>query len=161
MEFIMKIWQSYLVLERNIAHYLKKWGYLFLLVAFAIVYIWFGVLKVFEVSPVDESVRKATAWIFPSFFPVILGIWEITIGLFLLIPSMRRIGIWLLFVQFPGTFFPLITSPEECFTLWPFVLTLKGQYIIKNLISIGGALIIFSNLKQNLPLNNSKKPIDK
>lgn len=157
----MKIWQSYLVLERNIAHYLKKWGYLFLLIAFAIVYIWFGALKVLEVSPVDESVRKATAWIFPSFFSVVLGVWEIAIGFFLLITPMRRIGVWLLFIQFPGTFLPLITNPEECFTLWPFVLTLKGQYIIKNLISIGAALVIFSNLKQNLPLNDSKKPIDK
>jgi hypothetical protein len=46
----------------------------------------------------------------------------------------------------PGTFLPLVLLPEVCFTIFPFGLTLEGQYIVKNLVIIGSALVIGSGL---------------
>jgi hypothetical protein len=46
----------------------------------------------------------------------------------------------------PGTFLPLVLRPEICFIDFPFNLTLEGQYIIKNLVLIGAAMVVGSKL---------------
>lgn len=111
-----------------------------------IIYLWYGALKVFGISPVEELVIRATDWVFSHEFVMFLGVWEVLIGLFLMIKKCRRVGIFLLFTQFPGTFLPLFTNPEDCFTSFPFGLTLEGQYIFKNLILIAVGLYLISTL---------------
>jgi hypothetical protein len=81
-----------------------------LFIAFGIDYIWFGALKIFGVSPVEELVKRATAWAFSHQFVIFLGFWEVFIGGFLILKKFRKIGLFLLFLQFPGTFLPLITA---------------------------------------------------
>jgi uncharacterized membrane protein YkgB len=60
----------------------------------------------------------------------------------------------LLALQMPGTFLPLILLPEVCFVKFPFDLTLEGQYIIKNLVLIGAAIVVGSRL---VPLEEKAK----
>jgi uncharacterized membrane protein YkgB len=49
----------------------------------------------------------------------------------------------LLFLQMSGTFLPLLILPEITFqNSNPFLPTLEGQYIIKNIIIITAALMI-------------------
>lgn len=43
-------------------------------------------------------------------------------------------------------FLPLILLPEVCFVNFPFDLTLEGQYIVKNLVLIGAAIVVGSRL---------------
>ena len=76
------------------------------------------------------------------------------IGICLLIPALTRVGLFLLALQMPGTFLPLILLPEVCFTSFPFDLTLEGQYIIKNLVLIGAAMAVGGKLT---PLANKKE----
>jgi uncharacterized membrane protein YkgB len=68
------------------------------------------------------------------------------IGICLLYTPLIRIGLFLLALQMPGTFLPLILRPEICFLDFPFNLTLEGQYIIKNLVLIGAAMVVGSKL---------------
>lgn len=58
----------------------------------------------------------------------------------------------LLLIQMTGTFLPLVILPEITFqNSNPFLPTLEGQYIIKNIIIITAALIIGrTNLKVKL-----------
>ena len=42
----------------------------------------------------------------------------------------------------PGTFLPLFIIPEVCFHRAPFVLTMQGQYIVKNLVLIAAAIVV-------------------
>jgi hypothetical protein len=42
----------------------------------------------------------------------------------------------------PGTFLPLILLPQVCYNGAPWNLTLEGQYIVKNLVIIGAALVL-------------------
>jgi uncharacterized membrane protein YkgB len=70
-----------------------------------------------------------------------------------LIPTLIRAGLFLLALQMPGTFLPLILLPEVCFTTFPFDLTLEGQYIVKNLVLIGAAMAVGGKLT---PLANKK-----
>jgi hypothetical protein len=42
---------------------------------------------------------------------------------------------------------PLILFPAETFKIFPFVPTLEGQYIIKNLVLISAGLVIGSTVR--------------
>jgi len=142
----MTLGQKYLKGEKALSNALRHFAPTLLCWAYGIIYIWYGLLKIFGISPVEELVKKATDWIFAHEFVIVLGIWECLLGLFLFIPRLRRIGLLLLFLQFPGTFMPLFTNPEDCFTVFPFGLTLEGQYIFKNLILICGGLVMIGSL---------------
>ena len=112
----------------------------------AITFIWFGALKPFGQSPAVELITKTVYWFDPKIFIPILGVWEMLIGICLLFPPLIRVGLGLLALQMPGTFLPLILLPEVCFVKFPFDLTLEGQYIIKNLVLIGAAIVVGSRL---------------
>ena len=122
-------------------------GVPFLRYSIGIVFIWFGGLKLFgQLSPAYDLVAATVYWLKPELIVPILGIWEVAIGACFLIPPLTRLGILLLALQMPGTFLPLVLLPEVCFTVFPFGLTLEGQYIVKNLVIIGAALVIGSGL---------------
>ena len=50
-------------------------------------------------------------------------------------------------LQMAGTFLPLILLPEVTFIKFPFVLTLEGQYIIKNIVIITAGIVIGSHVR--------------
>lgn len=130
-----------------------KIGMPFLRASIGIVFIWFGALKtVGDLSPAYDLVAATVYWLTPEIIVPILGWWEIAIGVCFLIPALTRIGLLLLALQMPGTFLPLILLPEACFTVFPFGLTLEGQYIVKNLVIIGAALVIGAGLTVKRPL---------
>lgn len=139
-------WKTYLELEKKISFFLKNRAITLLRLTMGIIYIWYGILKIIGISPVEELVFRATHWIGTHNFVIFLGFFELLIGLFLAIKKFLRLGLILLFLQFPGTFLPLFLNPEDCFTFIPFGLTLEGQYIFKNLILIAGGLILISSL---------------
>lgn len=124
-----------------------RFGLPFLRLAIGIVFIWFGALKLIgKLSPAYDLVAATVYWLRPEIIVPLLGLWEIAIGICFLIPSLTRLGLFLLGLQMPGTFLPLVLLPKVCFTVFPFGLTLEGQYIVKNLVIIGAALVIGSGL---------------
>jgi hypothetical protein len=72
----------------------------------------------------------------------VLGAWEVLIGVSLLYRPLIRLGILLLFLQMPGTFLPIVLLPDVVYTVFPYGLTVEGQYIVKNLVIIGAALVV-------------------
>ena len=136
-------------LDLFISNFMSKWGTTLLRYSLGIIYIWFGVLKPFGLSPAQELVENTIYWFDdPKTFVPILGIWEVVIGITMCIKPLIRVSIFLLFLQMPGTFLPLILLPEVCFTSFPFGLTLEGQYIVKNLIIISAALVLGSTVRK-------------
>ena len=129
-------------LDRYIAGWMERYGHMLLRFSLAVVFIWFGALKPFGLSPAQELVSRTVFWFPPEIFVPILGWWEVAIGVGLLYRPLLRLALLLLFLQMPGTALPLVLLPEVCFTDFPFGLTLEGQYIIKNLILISAALVI-------------------
>ena len=126
--------------------YLSKISLPVLRVSLGIVFIWFGALKLFGNSPAVEVITKTIYWFDPDIFIPILGFWEMLIGICLLYTPLIRFGLFLLALQMPGTFLPLVLRPEICFIDAPFNLTLEGQYIIKNLVLIGAAMVVGGKL---------------
>ena len=140
--------RTYDELDIFITKFMSKWGITFLRYSLGLIYIWFGILKPFGLSPAQELVENTVYWFDnPKTFVPILGWWEVVIGLTMCIKPLIRVSIFLLFIQMPGTFLPLILLPEVCFNNFPFGLTLEGQYIIKNLIIISAALVVGSTVR--------------
>ena len=144
----MKNIKTYDELDIFITKFMSKWGITFLRYSLGLIYIWFGILKPFGLSPAQELVENTVYWFDnPKTFVPILGWWEVVIGLTMCIKPLIRVSIFLLFIQMPGTFLPLVLLPEVCFNNFPFGLTLEGQYIIKNLIIISAALVVGSTVR--------------
>ncbi|MDX1421207.1 MAG: hypothetical protein R3181_14675 [Rubricoccaceae bacterium] len=129
--------------DRRIAAWMAEHGPTLLRYAVGLVFIWFGGLKLFEgASPAEALVKRTVYWFEPAWFFPLLGVWEVAIGVGLLVKPLVRLAILLLFLQMPGTFMPLVIVPEACWEAFPFVLTLEGQYIVKNLVIIAAALVV-------------------
>tara|TARA_Y100000310_G_scaffold345863_1_gene471790 strand:+ start:52967 stop:53389 length:423 start_codon:yes stop_codon:yes gene_type:complete len=134
-------------LDKNITKNLKEIGIPFLRYSLAIVFIWFGILKPFGLSPAQLLVENTVYWFDPSWFVPLLGWWEVLIGLCLLYKPLIRLGIGLLALQMIGTFLPVFILPGVVFGDSFYSLTLEGQYIVKNLVIIGAAMVIGSHVR--------------
>ena len=137
-------------IDKFISLTMKTYGVLFLRYSIGLIFIWFGLLKPLGMSPAQELVTNTVYWFDDKIaFVKFLGWWEVAIGLTMCFKPLIRISIFLLFIQMPGTFLPLILLPEVCFTDFPFGLTLEGQYIFKNLLIISSAIVIGGTLSKS------------
>lgn len=126
---------------------MERWTPICMRISLGFIFIWFGFLKLLDVSPIEDLVRKTAFLIDEHQFVFILGAWEVLIGICFIIRRLNRIALLLFFLQIPGTFIPFFTNPEDCFTIFPYGLTLEGQYILKNFVLISGALYVLSTLQ--------------
>lgn len=139
--------QLFTAFDRRLISFMGRIGEPFLRLAIGIIFIWFGALKTIgELSPAYDLVAATVYWLTPEIIVPLLGLWEVAIGISFLFSPLTRVAIFLLALQMPGTFLPLVLLPEVCFSVFPFGLTLEGQYIVKNLVIIGSAIVIGSNL---------------
>lgn len=131
-------------------------------IALATIYIWFGILKIFGVSPADDLVEQTVFGFKPEFFIPILGVCEVVIGLGLLIRKWIPKTILLLLLHMIATLSPIFILQSSCFEVFPFEPTLSGQYIIKNLVLVAGALVISGKYNEDYYIAmNLKKEQDK
>ena len=120
-----------------------------------VIFFWFGFLKIINLSPAQNLVIDTVYWM-PFFdaetWTIIIGYWEVLIAILFMFKKTTFFAMVLLLLQMTGTFLPLIILPEVTFqNSNPFLPTLEGQYIIKNIIIITAALIIGgSKLKVNI-----------
>jgi len=111
-----------------------------------------GILKPLGVSAAGPLVIKTVGWmpwLSAEQWLAVIGWWEMAIGIGFLFRRTTRVAIALLFLQMTGTFMPLFILPDITFQPGgiPFLPTLEGQYIIKNLIILSAALFIGGSLR--------------
>jgi len=140
-------------LDVRITSTLARIGVPILRVALGVVFLWFGVLKFFPgVSPAEtlaaRTIEQLTfGAIRPNVSLPVLAAWESLIGVGLILNVWMRGILLLLAIQMLGTFTPLILFPTETFSVWPFLPTLEGQYIIKNIVLIGAAMVVGATVR--------------
>lgn len=140
-------------LDRRITGWMADHGLTFLRVALAIVFFWFGILKLFPgASPAEDlaarTVEALTSGVVKAQVALpILAVWEMAIGIGLFIDRWMRLTLLLLFVQMLGTITPLVLFPAETFTTFPLAPTLEGQYIIKNVVLIAAAMVVGATVR--------------
>lgn len=135
--------------DSHFHHFCLKYADKWIRLAFGVIYVWYGALKVFDKSPAESFVNHSTLFLAIDDFSFFLGIFEVFIGAMFLIPRCLKLALILFFLKVPGTFLPLVVVPADCFVSFPFELTLAGQYILKNLILIGAALHLYSKTKSS------------
>lgn len=141
--------------EPIIRGWMQKNGLFLLRLSIGLIFFWFGVLKFFPgISPAqDLAIRTISVMSFglvPDFIITNgLALWEVLIGVGLISGKYLRITLILLFLQMIGTFFPVFLFPGEVFAQIPFVPTMEGQYIFKNIIIVCAGFAIGGNLKKN------------
>jgi len=111
-----------------------------------VIFFWFGLLKVIELSPAQGLIIDTVYWmpfLSPEDWVIVIGYWEMLIGLFFLAKKTTFYAMLLLFLQMSGTFMPLVLLPSVTFQNSNVLLpTLEGQYIIKNIIIITSAIVV-------------------
>jgi uncharacterized membrane protein YkgB len=141
--------------EKDVAltRWMARHGVTFLRISVGIVFFWFGFLKFFPgLSPATDlaitTIDMLTFGIITGQVAlVILATWEVAIGIGMMFGIYLRETIFLLFFQMIGTVSPLFLLPGEAFTVFPFGLTLEGQYIIKNIVIVGAAIVVGATVR--------------
>ncbi|MFO8175068.1 MAG: DoxX family membrane protein [Gemmatimonadota bacterium] len=130
-----------------------RWGLLLLRISVGIIFFWFGFLKFFPgLSPAEtlatRTIEVMTGGLLtPHVALTLLAIWETVIGLGLIFGKALRTTLFLLFLQMPGTISPMFLFPELTFQQVPFVLTIEGQYIVKNLVLVSAGIVIGATVR--------------
>ena len=140
-------------IDNRIAAFMQRWGIIALRVSLGIIFIWFGILKTMGISPAEPLVKATVGWM-PFFstdgWVIIIGWWEVIIGVSFLFQKTIRLAIALLAMQMVGTFMPLVILSEVTFQAGhiPYAPTMEGQYIIKNLLIISAALVVGGTVRR-------------
>ncbi|MFK8058980.1 MAG: DoxX family protein [Polaribacter sp.] len=141
---------SFKKIDNSLINTMQRYSKPALRISLAIIFIWFGLLKPLGLSPAEGLLKQTVSWLpfgKPDIWLIIIGYWEVVIGILFLFKKTVRIAIALLFSQMIGTFMPLIFLPEITFqNNNPLLLTLEGQYIIKNILIISAALVLGGDL---------------
>jgi uncharacterized membrane protein YphA (DoxX/SURF4 family) len=145
--------ETYDRVDASLAGWMARHGVLLLRLSLGIVFFWFGFLKFFPgLSPAQTlagNTMSALSFglLSPHTAVLILAVWECLIGIGLLTGLYLRATLFLLWLQMLGTITPLFLFPNLCFASIPFVPTLEGQYIIKNLVLISAGLVIGATVR--------------
>ena len=132
---------------------LARLGVPVLRIGLGVVFLWFGALKFFPGASPAETLAARTieqlsgGAIGPAVSLPVLATWESLIGLGLLAGRFMRATLLLLALQMLGTLTPLVMFPAETFTTFPLAPTLEGQYIIKNVVLIGAAMVVGATVR--------------
>jgi uncharacterized membrane protein YphA (DoxX/SURF4 family) len=137
----------------KLTQWMARNGILFLRLSVGIIFLWYGFLKFFPDVSSAESLATRTiellsfGLISGKSAMIILATWETLIGLGLISGFFLRETLLLLFMQMAGTLTPLFLFPAETFTIFPWVPTLEGQYIFKNLVIISAGIVIGATVR--------------
>lgn len=140
-------------LDRRLTSAMAAHGLTVLRIALAIVFLWFGALKLVPgLSPAEDLAGRTIETLTFGVVPVevalpVLALWEVAIGVGLLVGRWMRVTLLLLFVQMLGTVTPLFLFPAETWVRFPIAPTLEGQYIIKNVVLVAAAIVLGATVR--------------
>lgn len=130
-------------LDELLLEILRRWSITALRLALGSIFLWFGALKVFGSSPVAALIQETYQFMPLGIFVLFLGVWEVAIGIGIIMKRALRCVLILLGVHLIGTFTAIWFNPAIFFVRGvPFCLTVDGEFVIKNLVLITAALVI-------------------
>jgi uncharacterized membrane protein YkgB len=133
--------------DERLRPFLAMVGVPLLRISLGVVFLWFGVLKIFDVSPVSGLVANTIYWFDPDVVVPALGAFEFFVGACLVAGRLMRLALPLLVLQMAGTFLVLVLLPDVAFRGGnPLLLTVEGEFVVKNLVLLSAALVIGSRL---------------
>lgn len=104
---------------------------------------WFGALKLTNSTPVAELVANTVPFLPSEWFVPALGVFEVLLGLALLIGRYLGLVILLMVGHLAGTFLVLVTQPTIAFQNGnPLLLTMTGEFVVKNVVLMTAGLVL-------------------
>ncbi|HEY7522522.1 MAG TPA: DoxX-like family protein [Candidatus Limnocylindrales bacterium] len=122
-------------------------------IAFGILFLWLGLLKVFPgVSPAEPLMKAAL----PDFVPKdpfirFAAVWEILVGVGFLSNRYPRAVLLMVFATMAITLSIPIQAPARVWTTFPFVLSFEGEYVVKDLVIASCAIVLASHTFEPRP----------
>ena len=142
---VSKVSRSYDIVDHQLISFVNRYGLNILRLSLATVFLWFGLLKILNVSPVTPLTEDLISEIPTETFVFTLGVMEIGVGMSLIFQKLFKISIAVMVIHLVSTFSLLVVLQETMINHGnPFLLTLEGEFIIKNLVLIAGALVVAS-----------------
>ena len=134
--------------DRKLSDWMERWGHRIHRLTLALVFLWFGTLKVAGYKSATSLIAHTVNFSTPEKVVPILGWWEIAIGLCLAFSPMLRVALLLLALRLPGTLLALILKVDVCFVEFPWVPSIEGQYLIKDFLLFGAALVLGGTIRE-------------
>ena len=110
--------------------------------ALAVVFVWFGALKLAGVSPVENLLAETLPFIDAGISVPVLGAVEVLLGLALAIGRFPRLVLLALVGHLAGTFLTFVTASELMWGDGFLALTADGEFVVKNVVFITAALML-------------------
>jgi len=134
--------------EATAQRWLIAYSIAILRISVGAVFLGFGVLKFFpNVSPAQNLVEATTSILTFGLVPgavalVAVATLETVIGLCFLLGRGMRAAAYLLVIQLVGILSPIVLLPGRLFSGAGIAPTLEGQYVLKDFIIVGAALVL-------------------
>jgi putative oxidoreductase len=143
------MWRGVDMVDARLVPFLRTAAVPLLRTSLGIVFVWFGALKVFDISPVSALVARTVYWVDPDLFVPALGALEMFVGLMLLVGRAMRLTLFLFVAQMVGTFLTFFVLPEVTFRDGnPLLLTVEGEFVVKNLVLISAAMVVGTTIRR-------------
>ena len=143
-----RAWRWFERLDSRVLGLLERFALPLLRLSLGIVFVWFGMLKITGQTPVSELVAETVFWLNPDWFVPMLGVFEVLVGIGLLIGRGLRLVLALFVLQMVGTFLVLVVQPDVAFQDGNLLmLTTEGEFVVKNLVLLSAGLMIGSRLR--------------
>jgi len=130
-------------LLRGVADTCHRHGPTALRLSLALVFVWFGALKVTGDSPVEGLIGATLPFLSSDVSVPALGVVEIALGLAVAVGRAPRVVLVVLARHLAGTFLSFVTAPGLMVVDGnPVLLTADGEFVLKNLVLISAALVL-------------------
>ena len=117
-------------------------------IAIGIVFFWFGLLKVAGFNPVYDIVYASFPFLAAGIGNLLLGGLETLIGFALICNAFQKTTHLILILHLLGTLSVLVTAPHIMFAPYFPLLTLGGEFVIKNIVlAMGGVVVIHYHMR--------------
>lgn len=151
-EIAEAIWNLYRSIDERIVGLLRRVGLPLLRISLGMVFLWFGALKIAGATPVADLVAGTVYWFDPAWFVPLLGGFEVFVGACLILGKLMRLVLLLFALQMIGTFLVFVVQPEVAFERGnPVLLTVEGEFVVKNLVLLSAGLVVGSRLQRPRP----------
>ena len=125
-------------------------------VSIGVIFVWFGFLKVFGHNPVSDLVEYSMMpFLGAGNGLLFLGILEVMIGILLLVNKYLVFTYSIVLLHLAGTFSTFIFGWHVVFEPYFPVLSLGGEFVVKNVTLIVSALVVLIHEERKLRSGNN------
>jgi putative oxidoreductase len=135
-----------------VADQCRRHGPLALRLSLALVFLWFGALKLTGATPVEGLISATLPFLSTDLTVPALGVVEIVLGAALVVGRAPRATLLALAAHLMGTFLTFVTAPRLMFDGGnPLLLTADGEFVLKNLVLVSAALVLVGTAGRGTP----------